>query len=683
VTTLRGLLAVGLLAGFYVLAFVLVAADAVLVTGAVWAMFTAPSSAGSWGLVVASSVPAVAALLYGVATASRSEDQPPGSVLLRKRDAPGLWQLVADLAEQLHTRPPTRIFLTPEANAAVSEEPRMLGFAVGERTLYLGAPLLTSLTTAELRAVLCHEFGHYAGGHTRFGAITYRGAASLSSTLFRLRMTAQSNRGIPGYAGLFHAAIGLYAKVYLRLSLAVRRRQELEADARAAALAGPAVAASALRSMHALGHAWDGFLDRFVRPVRQLGYVPADLFGAFATMMDDPLVQERLAELRERPVEANRSRLDSHPPLARRLTLIEAEPARGHRVLHSGPLWAGRDPLKRVATKLLTSRTRATALPWDRWADLAAEAFAVELASLLLDAVRGTGVTVRPTLGTVLDLLERGNQMDIAGRLTEAPEPEQQLAEALYALVGQVLVGAGRARWVLSWTKGYLLACDQDHGWELEDLVTAAARDGAAVGTLRDKLAALGIPVEAPVPLVLRTVSAPAGRTTGAPIAAQVPGFVTEEAERQRGVRRFTVAALLVLGVLWGVAMIRSDGSDHYSPVGTNLRTDWAARPPTYAPVVEPPPAWLRPDDPLPSEGPQLPLYPTWNLWPSLPRVEYVDVPIIVKRGDTLTKIACRYHTTVRTLQKLNDMGSRTSLSAGQTLLVPGRPTGIVDAGCR
>jgi Zn-dependent protease with chaperone function len=675
---LRGLLAVGLLAGFYVLTLVLVAADAVFVGLALWAAFNAPTPSSNWALVVGGSIPAVAALLYGLATVSRAEDKPPGAVYVRRREAPGLWRLVEDLAEQMRTRPPSRIYLTPEANASVSEDARWLGFAVGERAMYIGVPLLMWLKPGELRAVLCHELGHYAGRHTRFGAVTYRGAASLSSTLFRLRMTAQSRDAIPSYAWYFKLAIGAYAWVYLRISLAVRRRQEFEADAEAVAAVGPATTAHALRAAHALGAAWTGFLERYVRPVQRLGFVPDDLFEAFDAMATDPQVQRRLAALREHPIEANRSPLDSHPPLLRRLALIEAQPAGEPRPVDDEPLFANRAPVLRVQRTILAEAgCQATSLPVAKWTDLAAEAFAIEPASLLLDAARAVAGTGGPTLRTVLDLLEQGEGRELARRLTDRPEPEQQLAEALYALVGQALAGAGLGRWVLSWTKGYLLVCLADAGRDLEDLVAAAAADGSAVGELRDELLRLGLDIELPVPMALRTVSAPAGRTAGVRITASVPDFVAEEVKRQRTVRNVTMVLLLILAVPWGITMFSSNGTDRSSPVGVNAWESgpnggqvWPPNIPPANPLPAPPRADRAPDVTrlLPSFAP-----------PSL----RAYLLIVIEPGDTLATIACRYGTTVQDLQELNDLGSSTEIYAGETMIVPPAAVGTTEPGCR
>ena len=679
---LRGLLAVGLLAGFYVVTFTLLAADAALVGLMLWGMVELPSRAGNWSLALAASIPAASALLYGIATVSRTEEPPPDAVFLRRADAPGLWRLVEDLAGQLRTRPPSRIYLTSEANASVSEDARLLGFAVGERTMYLGVPLLLWLKPMELRAVLCHELGHYAGRHTRFGAIAYRGAASLRSTLFRLRMTARSEPAF-GYAYLFQAAIGAYAWVYLRLSLAVRRRQELEADAEAAAAVGPEVTARALRAVHALGITWAGFESRFLRPVQQVGFVPEDVFEAFAAMVGDPLVRKRMADLRVHPVEAGRSPLDSHPPLARRLALIEARPATNPRTVvdDEGPLVADPSPVPRVQRKMLgEAGNAATALPWTDWADLAAEAFAIELASLLLDAARDPDAAARPTLATVLGLLERGEQTELVRRLTDAPHPEEQLTEALYALTGQALAGAGRARWVLSWTQGYLLDCPRDPRGRLDDLVAAAARDRGAVSALRGELVRLGLDIEAPVVLALRTVAAPAGRTTARRSTRSASNLVVEELARQRKVAKVTMGALIVAGAVWGIALIGSDGSQPYQPFPQSYRS---GQPATGFPQYTPLPAY---SDLVPE--------PSFTAW--LPTPVFTDLitppPLelsfgfhVVVPGDTLSGLACQYGTTVGDLQELNDMGKRTDLAVGQRLLVPTREQDSGDgaAGCR
>jgi hypothetical protein len=82
-----------MLAGFYVVAFTLLAADAALVWFTLWGMVEFPSRAGNWSLVLGGSIPAASALLYGIATVSRTEEPrpTPSSCAAPKCPACGGW----------------------------------------------------------------------------------------------------------------------------------------------------------------------------------------------------------------------------------------------------------------------------------------------------------------------------------------------------------------------------------------------------------------------------------------------------------------------------------------------------------------------------------------------------------------------------------------------------------------
>ncbi len=134
------------------------------------------------------------------------------------------------------TRPPTRLRVAAVANASVFEETRLLGFAGGERYLTIGMPLLLGVDAAELRAVLAHEMGHYAGGHTRLGSQVYRGSVALRNACQALRAARESGsrrasvramwrvRSLYAYVAL--GVFAAYSVLYDRVSFAARRRQE-------------------------------------------------------------------------------------------------------------------------------------------------------------------------------------------------------------------------------------------------------------------------------------------------------------------------------------------------------------------------------------------------------------------------------------------------------------------------
>jgi len=179
---------------------------------------------------------------------------PSALVPLTRADAPALWRLVDELAAAAATRPPDEIILIPQVNAAVSERTVLMGLISRRRYLYIGLPLLMTLTVAQVRAVLGHEFGHYSGRHTRLSAISYRGGLVIAQTV-----TSMSRRNVAGW--MFRA----YARLYWIAQSSVRRLQEREADLLAAQVGGREAARSALIEVEVIGQAFAFFLEQYVR----------------------------------------------------------------------------------------------------------------------------------------------------------------------------------------------------------------------------------------------------------------------------------------------------------------------------------------------------------------------------------------------------------------------------------
>src|SRR5262245_33608822 len=92
---------------------------------------------------------------------------------------PRLFEWIRKITKAGKEAMPDKVYLTNDMNAAVAHVHNR--FSVRQqRILILGLPLLQVLTVPEVAAVLAHEFGHFAGGHTRFGAWTYRMRQSMA-----------------------------------------------------------------------------------------------------------------------------------------------------------------------------------------------------------------------------------------------------------------------------------------------------------------------------------------------------------------------------------------------------------------------------------------------------------------------------------------------------------------------
>lgn len=357
VIALRALLAIALLGGFYVLAFgILVLLVALLV-----ALVPSLAARGLGGLVELMTVAiglttAFVAVGRGVFAVSGASAEDSGSIEVTADEAPTLWSLVTDVASRADVgrRTALRVRLTAEANAAITEEARLLGFLPGQRCVSVGLPLLAGLSVEHLRAILHHEFGHCSRRHTQFGALVYRGGQALEASKQRLRRSAGVHPGTEGgYSILGWWFFGRFTLLYNRVALAVRRRQEFEADAEAARVVGSAVTADALLDAYAVAVAWAEFLTDTYEPARAAGLAPADPFAAFRLTLDDPRRRYRLDQLKQDPPRWQPAANDTHPSLARRLEALESRPYHGPVTSSASTLLIEQGPwIRRLADRL-------------------------------------------------------------------------------------------------------------------------------------------------------------------------------------------------------------------------------------------------------------------------------------------------------------------------------------------
>ncbi len=340
--TSRALLGCALLAGVHLLAVAVLATQLVL--------FIAILSAETWQIAALGSLTVfpVSTLAYGL-LAGTSAAVPEGPrIVLTAQQQPELWALTVQLAGELGTAPPATIRLADTFNAYAGERGRLLGLVGGPRTLDLGLPLLLGLTRDELRAVVCHELGHYAGRHTRLAAVSHRGSVALERTVRYLEILETDQTSVKPPVRLLLRLTKAYHGMYLRRTLAVRRAQELEADAAAARISGAHTFAQALRTVHALAPLWDEFTSHPARaegasapragkggdgPLPRL-LLPEGVFRDFADRLARPVGRPFTDGGRASALNVvSADGLGSHPPLEVRLAALcpDGEPDGAHR----------------------------------------------------------------------------------------------------------------------------------------------------------------------------------------------------------------------------------------------------------------------------------------------------------------------------------------------------------------
>ncbi|WP_328750151.1 M48 family metalloprotease [Streptomyces sp. NBC_00285] len=530
-TTLRALRALLLLAGFYLLGVLLLA----LLAGTDYLLLLhAPASLA--GKLVLISVLLAIPLVRGLFMLRT----PPGSdmagLLVTETDEPELWRTVRELADEVGTTAPSRIVLTADVNAAVSEDARMLGLLPGPRHLYLGVPLLQGLSQAQLRAILAHELGHYSNSDTRLSALNRRGRAQVLRTITHFEQRAdrtaareqakQEKKNAKaeakgkktkeidtGGAGITYRAMAQvyigYAKLYFRAMLSVSRRQEYAADAAAARIAGRDATASALREIPVLVGAFDYYMNCYATLGTGQELLPprGEMFGGYGRMLSARRLE--LVEMRGELPTGPTSPYDSHPPIADRVRRIEELPDDGRADEARGAALDLLTDPQRTLTELedavLTEevrRFRRTA-DWQELLDLVmAESF--RAGNTPLHRAYAEYTQEQPTLPAVLDLIDDGRLWQLAKRLPLSDEAaaaqgrvfrefvRPTLHRSLASMTLAELNSRALLRWEFSWERSaipHLPPADDGTENDLDKVVAPAVADAPETAPLRALLA--------------------------------------------------------------------------------------------------------------------------------------------------------------------------------------------------
>ncbi|MEZ4652513.1 MAG: M48 family metallopeptidase [Candidatus Eisenbacteria bacterium] len=234
--------------------------------------------------------------------------------LITPRAHPRLFRLLEDVSATMKVKMPDEVYLMPGVNAYVAQIGGLFGIG-GRRVLVLGMPLLAVINISELRALVAHELGHYAGGETRLAGIIYQTRAAMARTTEKL---------LGG--GIFFAYLPFEAMFqgYLAITGSISRQQELFADRWAVQLAGTEAQGSLLRHVELGQAAFSTYLQKEVAPLSVLRLAPANYFEGYRSYVGSPEYSQLLPVWESQSRERKRDRSDSHPPMAERILFAES-----------------------------------------------------------------------------------------------------------------------------------------------------------------------------------------------------------------------------------------------------------------------------------------------------------------------------------------------------------------------
>jgi Zn-dependent protease with chaperone function len=198
------------------------------------------------------------------------------AIELHAHDQPELFAFLYKLADEARAPRPHRVFVSAAMNAAVFYDLSIINFFFSSRkNLEIGLALINVLTLGEFKAVLAHEFGHFAQRSMAVGRWVYiaqqvaeqivarrdafdRFLSGLMRRDIRIALVAWAlGLIIWSIRSLIDQCFGLL----LLAQRALRREMELQADLVAVSLTGSDALVHALHKMSAADDAWNRTLQ--------------------------------------------------------------------------------------------------------------------------------------------------------------------------------------------------------------------------------------------------------------------------------------------------------------------------------------------------------------------------------------------------------------------------------------
>lgn len=283
----------------------------------------------------------------------RVTSEEPGRSL-SPEEAPGLWSLTREVAENLGTRPLDQIRIAPGTEMAVYEggSYRDRQKDLGRRTLVVGLGLLPGFDQTPFRAVLAHEYGHLSHRDTAGGDVALRVNQDMMKFAYAI--------GRSGQAVWWNVAfqfLRLYHLLFRRISHGATRLQEVLADRAAARLYGAQTFEKGLRHVVRRQIEFQHFAVKEIDDALRAGRALHNLYAL--EMQPEKTLEEEIDHAINRPTSED----DTHPSPVDRFKLVsrvvcQNEPA------PSGPMWdllADRDALTQEMSSQIEAAVKASA----------------------------------------------------------------------------------------------------------------------------------------------------------------------------------------------------------------------------------------------------------------------------------------------------------------------------------
>lgn len=258
--------------------------------------------------------------LLMVLRSMRIKLEPPAGERLTRQMAPELFRMLDELRQRLRTPTLHNVLLTPDFNAGVMQVPRLGLFGWHQSYLFIGLPLMKSLTVEQFQAVLAHELGHLSRGHARAGNWIYR------LRLIWQRLEAAFSETPHWGSRPIRAFFRWYIPRFSATSFPLARANEYEADAAAIQLTSARSAAQALTAVSIVGsYLSEKYWPKIHSAARELPQPAFAPYSEFIATAIHDVPADELRTWQDTALSAKTSYADTHPSLTDRLKAMGAQ----------------------------------------------------------------------------------------------------------------------------------------------------------------------------------------------------------------------------------------------------------------------------------------------------------------------------------------------------------------------
>lgn len=224
----------------------------------------------------------------------------PNLVEIKPTEQPHLFEFLHQLADDAGAPRPAKVYASANVNAAVFYDLSLLNLIFPSRkNLEIGLGLVNVLTLSEMKAVLAHEFGHFAQRSMAIGTWVYIAQQIAGQVIARRDALDKFLQGLSridvriawigwGLSIIVWSIRSLLDTVFRLVVLAQRalsRQMEFQADLVAVSLTGSDELVHALHKLQAADQAWDRTLN-FANTELRAGRSIQDVFAVHSRIIE-------------------------------------------------------------------------------------------------------------------------------------------------------------------------------------------------------------------------------------------------------------------------------------------------------------------------------------------------------------------------------------------------------------